>query len=79
MIEPPPKGPTLVGHFLQITVRIQSQAGYGGTLWKTLEKTKYKSVTRYEGNFTPIDVRVPVKTRLKNGLGPSASPLLPEW
>ena len=67
--EPTPKGPTLVGHFLQVTVRIQAKAGYGGTLWKTLEKKKYKSVTRYVGQFSQIDVKVPVSTRLKNGLG----------
>lgn len=69
VMEPPPKGPTLVGHFLRVTVRIQAQAGYGGSLWKTLEKKKYKSVTRYKGQFSPIDVRVPVSTRLRNGLG----------
>jgi len=64
---PRKKGPTTTGHYLRVKTEIQAQAGYGGTLWKTLAKKSAKTKT-YHLNQRPRGLVLPVSTNLRQGL-----------
>ncbi|HET8969772.1 MAG TPA: hypothetical protein VFN19_01830 [Candidatus Nanopelagicales bacterium] len=68
------KDALVISYFLQITMKVQMQAGYNGTLWKTVAKKKYKQNSytipaKKPGPKLPQVVSTPLYWNARNGTG----------